>query len=71
MGGRGCRTLGSARDSKTEPMLTFKLSDEHVFRCSECDQEIASFGAGRYNVVIGVIDLIATFVEHVRRYHPN
>lgn len=52
-------------------MLTFKFSDGSVFRCSECEREIASIGNGRYNAVIGVIDLVATFLEHVRRHHPK
>jgi hypothetical protein len=56
--------------SKDEPMLTFQLSDdEHVFRCSTCHREIASVGRGNYIAVIGVIELISAFQEHVRRYH--
>jgi hypothetical protein len=62
------RTL---RDSKAEPALTFKLSEGHLFRCSECNQAIASIGRGPYIAVMGLIDLIATFELHVRRHHGN
>jgi hypothetical protein len=55
-----------------EPTLTFTLSDdEHVFRCSMCHRAIASVGRADYIVVMGVIELIATFQEHVRRYPPK
>jgi hypothetical protein len=53
-------------------MLTFTLSDgEHVFRCSTCHRAIASVGRANYIVVMCVIELIATFQVHVRRYHPK
>jgi len=57
-----------AKSESEEPMLTFKLSYEHEFRCSVCQDPIASVGNGRI-VVVGLPDLIAAFREHVRRYH--
>ena len=56
--------------AESEPMLTFKLSDENEFRCSACQIPIASFGNGRF-VVAGLPDLIAAFRDHVARYHPK
>jgi hypothetical protein len=60
-------------DSNREPTLVYKLSDDDVFRCSKCKREIASIGSGRCTVVSTVLELVATFQEHVRRYHgpPN
>ena len=51
-------------------MLTFKLSDETEFRCSACQNPVASVRNGRI-VVVGLPDLIAAFREHVRRYHTK
>jgi hypothetical protein len=53
-----------------EPILTLKLSDETEFRCSVCQNPIASVGNGRI-VVVGLPDLIAAFRDHVRRYHAK
>lgn len=59
-----------AKSESEEPMLTFKLSDETEFRCSTCQNPIASVGNGRI-VVVGLPDLIAAFREHVGRYHTK
>ena len=59
-----------AKSESEEPMLTFKLSDETEFRCSVCQNPIASVGNGRI-VVVGLPDLIAAFREHVARYHTK
>lgn len=56
-------------DPNREPILIYELSDTDVFRCSECKREIASIGGGPYIVVSTVLDLVAAFQEHVRRYH--
>ena len=57
-----------AKSEPEEPMLTFKLSDETEFRCSACQNPVASVRNGRI-VVVGLPDLIAVFRDHVRRYH--
>jgi hypothetical protein len=54
---------------KRQPTLIYSLSDTDVFRCSECKRSIASIAAGRYIVVSTVLELVATFQEHVRRHH--
>jgi hypothetical protein len=59
-----------AKSESEEPMLTFKLSGETEFRCSVCQNPIASVGNGRI-VVVGLPDLIAAFREHVARYHTK
>ena len=59
-----------AKSESEEPMLTFKLSDKTEFRCSICQNAVASVGNGRF-VIVGLPDLIAAFREHVRRYHTN
>jgi hypothetical protein len=51
-------------------MLMFKLSDGYEFRCSACQNSIASVRNGRI-VVVGLPDLIAAFREHVARYHTK
>jgi len=56
--------------SEPEPMLMFKLSDGYEFRCSACQNPIASVRNGRI-VVVGLPDLIAAFREHVARYHTK
>ena len=54
----------------SEPMLTFKLSDRTEFRCSVCQDPIASVGNGRI-VIVGLPDLIEVFRNHVARYHSK
>jgi hypothetical protein len=57
--------------SNAEPMLVYKLSDDSVFRCSECEREVASIGSARYIAVSRVLELVAAFQEHVRRHHGD
>ena len=59
-----------AKSESEEPMLTFKLSDKTEFRCSACQNSVASVRNGRI-VVVGLPDLIVAFREHVLRYHAN
>ena len=58
------------KSESEEPMLTFKLSDETEFRCSVCQNPVASVGNGRI-VVVGMPDLIAAFRDHLARYHTK
>jgi hypothetical protein len=59
-----------AKSESEEPMLTFKLSDETEFRCSVCQNPVASVRNGRI-VVVGLPDLIAAFRDHLARYHTK
>jgi len=54
--------------SEPEPLLTLKLSDRNEFHCSACQRSVTSVGNGRF-VVVGITDLIASFEEHVSRFH--
>lgn len=58
-----------AAQLKRQPTLIYNLSDSDVFRCSQCNRPIASIGAGRYIVVSTVLELVATFQEHIKRHH--
>jgi hypothetical protein len=55
---------------KSEPLLTFKLSEADEFRCSACGHAVVQLGNARF-VVSGIPDLIAAFKEHVGRVHTK
>jgi hypothetical protein len=55
---------------KSEPMLTFRLSEGNEFRCSACGHAVVQLGNARF-VVSGIPDLIAAFKEHVGRVHTK
>jgi len=49
-----------------EPLLVFRLSHPEAFQCSACDEYCGAFDTGGW-----AIDVIDSFREHVRRYHPK
>jgi hypothetical protein len=51
-----------------EPTLTFRLSVSDHFQCSQCDE--GKF-EGRFAVSTTMYDLLASFEDHVTRWHTG